>query len=213
MLKKLLQGSMVTTLIVIIPTIGNLAILRAPHIWILIAIGVIASFFQPKYNPFKPAPDNKDKGTANQIIWSIYLTQLFMLIEATCFRYPDCIAWNSLTTIALVLMVAGLVIRTWAVMTLGTLFTWHISAQNSQDVITTGPYAFVRHPGYFGAFLTYISTAAFLHSWIACLLSAVVLSFAFLRRIHHEENLLVGTLGLKYEEYCRSVKRFIPWIW
>jgi protein-S-isoprenylcysteine O-methyltransferase len=213
MLRKLLQGAIVTILIVIIPTIGNLAILHAPHIWILIVIGILASFFQPKYNPFKHAPDKNDKGTANQIIWSIYLTQLFMLVEATYFRCPGSITWNSLTTIALVLMVTGLAIRTWAVITLGSLFTWHITAQNSQDVITTGPYAFVRHPGYFGAFITYCSTTVFLHSWVACIVTAVFLSFAFLRRIHHEEKVLISTLGPKYEDYCRSVKRFIPLVW
>lgn len=213
MLRKLLQGAIVTTLVVIIPTIGNLAILRAPHIWILIAIGILASLLQPTYNPFKSAPDRSDKGTANQIIWSIYLTQLFMLIEAVYFRYPASITWNSLTTIALVLMVSGLAIRTWAVITLGDMFTWHISSQNIQNVVTTGPYAFVRHPGYVGAFLTYVSTTIFLHAWVACLVSAAVLALAFLRRIHYEEILLHAALGARYRDYCRSVKRFIPGVW
>jgi protein-S-isoprenylcysteine O-methyltransferase Ste14 len=136
-----------------------------------------------------------------------------MLIEASYFRYPGCVAWDNLAVIGLVLMVSGLAIRTWAVMTLGSFFTWHIATQADQKVITSGPYAFVRHPGYFGPFLTYVGTTIFFHSWIACFLSVVFLLFAFLRRIHHEEKELTVVLGREYADYCRAVKRFIPFVW
>ena len=213
MIKKFLQGLIVSSLIVMVPVIGNNAMLSAPHLWILIVIGILASLFQPGYNPFKRSPNTEDKGTANQIIWSIYLTQLSVLIEAAYFRYPESISWGTLTTFALVLMVSGLVIRTWAVFTLGRYFTWHISTQENQKIIKTGPYAFVRHPGYFGAFLTYASTALFLKAWFSFILSLIILLFAFLRRIHHEEKELKLNLGSQYDSYCNSVKRFIPGIW
>ncbi len=213
MIKKFIQGLIVSSLIVIVPVIGNAAMLRAPHLWIMIVIGVLASLFQPQYNPLKKSPNNKDKGTANQIIWSIYITQLSVLIEAAYFRYPGSVSWDMLTTIALILMISGLVIRSWGVFTLGKYFTWHISTQENQTIIRTGPYAFVRHPGYFGAFLTYVSTALFLNAWISLVLSLIFLSFAFLRRIHHEEKELKLNFGSQYESYCSSVKRFIPGVW
>lgn len=213
MIKKCLQGLIVSLLIVIVPVIGNTAILSVPQPWILVAIGVLASLFQPEYNPFKQSPNAKDRGTATQIIWSIYLTQLAVLIEATYFRYPASVFWNSLTTVALILMLSGLIIRTWAVITLGSYFTWHISVQERQTIIKTGPYAFVRHPGYFGAFLTYASTALFLKAWFSFIPSLIILLFAFLRRLHHEEKELKLTLGRQYDSYCKSVKRFIPGVW
>jgi len=213
MIKKFLQGLIVSSLIVMVPVIGNNAMLSAPHLWILIVIGILASLFQPEYNPFKRSPNTEDKGTANQIIWSIYVTQLSVLIEAAYFRYPESISWSMLTSFALILMVSGLVIRTWAVFTLGRYFTWHISTQENQTIIKTGPYAFVRHPGYFGAFLTYASTALFLKAWFSFILSLIILLFAFLRRIHHEEKELKLNLGSQYDSYCNNVKRFIPGIW
>lgn len=213
MIKKTIQGLIASLLIVIVPVIGNNAMLYAPHIWILVIIGILASLFQPDYNPFKRSPNTEDRGTANQIIWSIYFTQLSVLIEATYFRYPESISWSTLTTFALVLMVTGLAIRTWAVFTLGRYFTWHISTQENQTIINTGPYAFVRHPGYFGAFLTYASTALFLKAWVSFVLSLIILLFAFLRRIHHEEKELKLNLGSQYDSYCNNVKRFIPGIW
>lgn len=213
MIKKFIQGLIVSSLIVMVPVIGNNAILSAPHLWILIVIGMLASLFQPNYNPFKRSPSSADKGTANQIIWSIYFTQLFVLIEAAYFRYPESISWGALTTFALILMVSGLAIRTWAVFTLGKYFTWHISTQENQPIIKAGPYAFVRHPGYFGAFLTYASTALFLKTWVSFILSFIILLFAFLRRIHYEEKELKLEFGSQYDSYCNSVKRFIPGIW
>lgn len=213
MLKKFIQGLIVSSLILYVPIIWNPAMLRAPHLWIMVLIGVLASLFQPEYNPFKRSPNTEDRGTANQIIWSIYFTQLSVLIEAAYFRYPESISWSMLTTFSLILMVSGLAIRTWAVFTLGRYFTWHISTQENQTIIKTGPYAFVRHPGYFGAFLTYASTALFLNAWFSFILSVIILLFAFLRRIQHEEKELKLKLGNQYNSYYNSVKRFIPGIW
>jgi protein-S-isoprenylcysteine O-methyltransferase len=213
MLKKFIQGLLVSLLVVGVPSIWNPAMLQAPHLWILVLIGVLATLFQPAYNPFNRSPNAEDRGTANQIIWSIYVTQLSVLIEAAYIRYPESISWTALTTLALILMVTGLAIRTWAVLTLGGYFTWHISTRKDQPIIKTGPYAFVRHPGYFGAFLTYASSALFLKAWIAFVLAIVILLFAFLRRIHYEEKELRLNLGSQYVSYCSSVKRFIPGIW
>jgi protein-S-isoprenylcysteine O-methyltransferase len=213
MIKKFIQGLIASLLVVCVPVMWNTAMLQAPQLWILVLIGVLASLFQPEYNPFKRSPNTEDKGTANQIIWSVYLTQLSILIEAAYFRYPESIAWSTRTTFALILMVSGLAIRTWAVFTLGKYFTWHISTQEDQTIIKTGPYAFVRHPGYFGAFLTYASTALFLKAWFSFVLSLFILLFAFLRRIHYEEKKLKLELGNQYDSYCKSVKRLIPGIW
>jgi len=214
MIRKLFQGLVVSSLIVLVPVlVGNPVMLRSPKLWILVVTGVLASLFQPRYNPFGRSPNAKDKGTAAQIIWSIYLIQLSILIEAAYFRYPASISWSMLTALSLGLMVSGLAIRTWAVFTLGKDFTWHISTRENQAVMESGPYAFVRHPGYFGAFLTYTSTALFLNAWISFILSIFVLAAAFLRRITHEERELKLKLGASYESYCQRVKSFLPGIW
>jgi protein-S-isoprenylcysteine O-methyltransferase len=203
----------VSLIVVVLPCAGNPAFLRTPQALILVATGILASLFQPAYNPFKNAPDSKDNGTANQIIWSIYLTQLAIILEAAYIRYPESVSWNTMTTIAFVLIIAGLLIRTWAVYTLGKFFTWHISTTPDQEIITTGPYAYIRHPGYSGAFLTYASTAIFLHSWYALAPSAVILCLAFVRRIRHEEDELKQKLGEPYLNYCLKVKKLIPFVW
>ncbi len=213
MTRKLIQGLVVVSLLVLLPLAGNRPMLAYPHPWILIVIGILASLFQPDYSPFRRSPNREDRGTASQIIWSIYLTQLCVLIEAAYFRYPESVHWSTITTVALILMISGLAIRTWAVFALGRFFTWHISIRDDQTIIKTGPYAFVRHPGYLGAFLTYSGTALFLKAWFAFLFSLIVLFLAFHRRIHCEEKELKANFGSQYDVYCDNVKRLIPGIW
>jgi protein-S-isoprenylcysteine O-methyltransferase Ste14 len=78
----------------------------------------------------------------------------------------------------------------------------------NQAKITKRPYAFIRHPRYLGAYITYVSTALFMQAWVACAVSIPVLFFAFIRRIYYEEIELKRSLGGNYEHYCRTDKRF-----
>jgi protein-S-isoprenylcysteine O-methyltransferase len=211
-LQKLAAGVAIAALVTLLPAAGNPALLAAPQVWCLFAIGVLASLFQPRYNPFGRPPDAKDRGTAQQIVWSVYVTQAAALAEAAYVRYPASAQWDGLTTAALAVMVSGLGLRTWGVVTLGRYFTWHITADRQQAVVRRGPYRFVRHPGYLGAFLTYGGTAVFLHAWTTLVPALALLLFAFLRRMHYEEKELRAALD-GYDDYCRSVRRFIPGLW
>lgn len=213
MIKRFIQGIVISSLVIILPVLGNPAILRAPHIWILLAFGVLASVFQPAYNPFTITVKPGDRGTGAQIIWSVYMTQLAAILETAYLRYPRSVQWDLTAVIALVAMTLGLGLRTWAVSTLGSLFTMHISVRKDHCIIRSGPYRIVRHPGYLGAFILYISTTVFLHSWFSAVAATVILPFAFLRRIHYEEELLTEECGAEYESYRSEVRKILPWIW
>jgi protein-S-isoprenylcysteine O-methyltransferase Ste14 len=43
--------------------------------------------------------------------------------------------------------------------------------------------------------------------------AAVILPFAFLRRIYREENVLKEEFGADYESYCSEVKMILPGVW
>jgi len=213
MAKRLLQGMVISILVIILPALGNTEILRAPQILILLIFGVLATVLQPEYNPFTMSAKPRDRGTGAQIIWSVYITQLATILEAAYLRFPRSVQWDIVATIALVSMTGGLSLRTWAVFALGNLFTMHISIQKDHSVIRKGPYKLVRHPSYLGAFILYLSAAAFLHAWLSVVAATAILPFAFLRRIHYEEELLKEKLGEEYESYRSEVKKILPGIW
>lgn len=87
-----------------------------------------------------------------------------------------------------------------------------IQKDRGQAVITTGPYAIVRHPMYFGALFYIAGTSLVLGSWWG-LLAVPILAFLFGVRIGIEEKTLrTGLDG--YDDYVRRVRwRLIPFSW
>jgi protein-S-isoprenylcysteine O-methyltransferase Ste14 len=84
--------------------------------------------------------------------------------------------------------------------------------RGDQKVITTGPYAIVRHPMYASASLYVLGTPLALASWWGFVGFAIMLPFLIWRLID-EERLLERDLP-GYREYQDRVRyRLIPGIW
>jgi len=212
-MKRLALGSAVSAGIVLLPALGSPAALHAPHVWILLVLGVLASMLQPFYNPLTIAASAGDRGTGAQIIWSVYITQIGAVVEAVYLRYPRSVRWDVAAVVGLAGAIMGLALRTWAVRTLGRSFTMHVAVGEGQTVVRGGPYRLVRHPGYLGALALYLSTIVFLHAWSALLLALFLLPWAFVRRIMHEESVLMRELGDEYAAYSAGVSRMLPGVW
>ncbi|MBF0443462.1 MAG: isoprenylcysteine carboxylmethyltransferase family protein [Oligoflexales bacterium] len=213
MSKKFLFSSLISLLGLTAPAIFNIQFILTFKFAISIIIFAFAIYLQPK---FKVAPDRTnlwDHGTEAQIIWSAYIIQFLAIVEAAYFRYPDSTRWNFLHSIIFFLMAAGLAIRTWAIFSLGRFFTMHLTVQREQFIVRSGPYKYVRHPSYSGAFLIYVFFPLFIGAWATFCLALFLLPAAWIRRIYHEEKMLKEELGEPYENYCRQVKKIIPWIW
>jgi len=87
-----------------------------------------------------------------------------------------------------------------------------IQKDRGQTVITTGPYAIVRHPMYFGAIFYFAGTSLVLGSWWG-LATVPILTLLLAIRIGIEEKTL--RMGLEgYDDYAHRVRwRLIPLIW
>jgi len=87
-----------------------------------------------------------------------------------------------------------------------------IEVEAGQKVVSTGPYALVRHPMYVGAFLTYAFSPLALGSYWAFLPGVMILP-VLIFRIFNEEKLLLRDLP-GYREYTQKVRyRLLPGIW
>ncbi|KAI0683261.1 hypothetical protein BC835DRAFT_1396159 [Cytidiella melzeri] len=76
-------------------------------------------------------------------------------------KYPENAAALQITPAWLIgglLMASGAFIRTACHRELGRFFTWELSLKRDQHLVTTGPYAIVRHPAYTGSLLATIGT-------------------------------------------------------
>jgi protein-S-isoprenylcysteine O-methyltransferase Ste14 len=87
-----------------------------------------------------------------------------------------------------------------------------VEVVSDQKVITTGPYASVRHPMYCGLLVLLFGTPLALGSWWG-LLMVVPMALVVVFRIRFEEAFLTENLD-GYAEYCRKLRyRLIPFIW
>jgi len=87
-----------------------------------------------------------------------------------------------------------------------------IEVEEDQKVISTGPYAVVRHPLYLAGLTIYLLSPLALGSFWA-VLPALPLLFIYVARIRNEEKVLAEKLP-GYQEYLQRVRfRLIPGIW
>jgi protein-S-isoprenylcysteine O-methyltransferase Ste14 len=88
----------------------------------------------------------------------------------------------------------------------------NVTVEDGQNVISTGPYAIVRHPYYSGLLVWVLATPLALGSWWG-LVMLVPMAFVIALRIAHEERFLRKHLR-GYARYCQSVRyRLLPLVW
>ena len=81
-----------------------------------------------------------------------------------------------------------------------------------QRVVSTGPYAVVRHPMYSGSLLYFLGIPIALGSWWGLLVGMLMMP-VFVLRLFDEEKLLARNLP-GYSEYMVRVKyRLVPFVW
>jgi protein-S-isoprenylcysteine O-methyltransferase Ste14 len=87
-----------------------------------------------------------------------------------------------------------------------------VEVEENQKVITTGPYALVRHPMYIGIMVMFVFTPLALGSYWA-VLPALMVALVLVARIVNEEKVLLARLP-GYREYTQRVRyRLIPGVW
>jgi protein-S-isoprenylcysteine O-methyltransferase len=122
-------------------------------------------------------------------------------------------AGQTVTIMAVVLFAAGLILRWWAIVTLGRFFTVDVTTEKDHELVERGPFQWVRHPSYTGVLLAFVGWALTLRNWAAMAVVLVPIFVAFIRRMNVEEEALRGALGERYVEYTKRTKRLVPGIY
>ncbi len=87
-----------------------------------------------------------------------------------------------------------------------------IEVQAGQKVISSGPYAIIRHPMYLGTMLFYMFSPLALGSWLSMLLALPLIPILVFRIRDEEKTLEQGLEG--YKAYMQKTRyRLIPGIW
>ena len=131
-------------------------------------------------------------------LWTLlFVIILFMVRVTSPAQVISCI----------VLVVLGQLWRCWSAGYIGLYRGENVKANK---LATTGPYALMRNPLYFGNFVIGLgwSVMAGVKGMIIFTVCFVILYAVII--IPHEEQFLSAKFGREYEDYCRRVKRFRP---
>lgn len=115
--------------------------------------------------------------------------------------------------LALVIIVAGYVLGSYALVE-NRFFSGMVRIQTDRghQVVSSGPYRWIRHPGYAGALLTYLATPLFLDSGWSFLPTVFITILLVIRTTLEDRTLQKELPG--YAEYARRVQyRLLPGIW
>jgi len=115
--------------------------------------------------------------------------------------------------IALVVIMAGYTLGAYALIE-NAYFSGMVRIQKERGhhVISSGPYAWVRHPGYAGALIFYLATPFFLDT-VWAFAPVILLSVVIVIRTKLEDKTLQEQLD-GYRDYTHRVRyRLIPGIW
>lgn len=137
----------------------------------------------------------------------------FYVLFAAAFGWPrvntrpffrsEAVAW-----VGVLFCLAGLSLLMWSLISFRQSFRIGIDTEHPDQLIADGVFAFSRNPIYVAFEMVLIGELLIFPSWISLiyLLAATAL---FHRQVLREEEYLKGHYGQAYEQYCRSVRRYL----
>jgi protein-S-isoprenylcysteine O-methyltransferase len=114
---------------------------------------------------------------------------------------------------AISLMLLGLFVRFWAVLTLGRFFHSWVYVDEDHRLVMTGPYRYLRNPSYTGWIVAMFGVGLAQGNVISMVIGLIIPLIAYVWRIHVEECSLRTRFGHAYDEYASRSWTIIPLIW
>jgi protein-S-isoprenylcysteine O-methyltransferase len=116
-------------------------------------------------------------------------------------------------SVGVAVLVVGLVVRLWSQAVLGRYYTSTLRHAADQPVLASGPYRFLRHPGYGGMLLAWLGAGLATANWAVALALVLLTVGAYGYRIAAEEAMLLGAFGDRYKEYMARTWRLVPYVY
>jgi protein-S-isoprenylcysteine O-methyltransferase Ste14 len=178
------------------------------------AIGLYLSLKDPALlERRKKVGPAQETSTVQKIVMMIAIASLLGLLIFCAFDHR--FAWSAVPPLGVLMgdvLIALSFVFQYRVFKENTFGGSTIETVDDQKVISTGPYAWVRHPMYVGVLIMVTGMPIALGSWWGLLVLVITLP-GLVYRILDEENLLKKELP-GYNEYMHKVRyRLVPYLW
>jgi protein-S-isoprenylcysteine O-methyltransferase Ste14 len=183
---------------------------------VIIAISYLYGFFEVFMNLYQRSKSKVTSSSDKGSLWWLYglITVGYALsfaIGAT--KVGRIYDWNTFFAIGMALVVIGLMIRVYSILTLNQFFTYSVAKVENHQIAETGLYKFIRHPGYLGQLIIFVGISTSISNWVSILVMMIPITLGYLYRITVEEKFMMEQLGEDYLNYQKRTKRFIPMIY
>jgi protein-S-isoprenylcysteine O-methyltransferase Ste14 len=136
----------------------------------------------------------------------------FVLPHLAMFQLVNFAPVNAVaSTIGLIVTATGIAFFVWARQHLGSNWSQTVSAKEGHELVTTGPYRYMRHPMYTGGTVACIGSAVVAGGAFVFLL--VFLAPIFIWRVGAEDRLLARQFPNEFPAYKARTKALIPFVW
>jgi protein-S-isoprenylcysteine O-methyltransferase Ste14 len=152
----------------------------------------------------------RSRGGTRQIplrgLSALAVVLLFRLVRGGSFEVHSLV----LGVVGVVVFATGIALAVWARIYLGRNWGMPTSQKDDPELVTTGPYRFVRHPIYTGILLGGLGTA--LATNLIGVIVVGVLGAYFYYSASVEEKNLTAAFPAAYPAYRASTKMLIPFV-
>jgi protein-S-isoprenylcysteine O-methyltransferase Ste14 len=177
-----------------------------------ILYGLFELFLSRRQHDKREISESGDKGSIWLLTISITMGYwLSFMIAAT--KTGRIYYWNIFFAIGSILALTGFIIRVASILQLKQQFTYTVTKIENHELIETGLYKIIRHPGYLGQIIIFLGVSTCLSNWLSILLMVIPVLLGYLNRINVEEKFMAEQMGQKYVDYQNRTKRLIPAIY
>jgi protein-S-isoprenylcysteine O-methyltransferase Ste14 len=112
--------------------------------------------------------------------------------------------------IGLVLYITAVLLRNWAINTLGQYYSPHIQIKVNHMLIQDGPYKVVRHPIYLSIIFELLGAILIPNSYFSFVLALISYIPLLMVRLYYEEKELIEKFGEQYILYMNTTPALLP---
>ena len=144
---------------------------------------------------------------------SISFFPIFLYVFAGLFSFAHFPLPDSVRLIGVLVGLSGSGLFAWTHLALGKNWSGVLEIAKGHELVTNGPYKFVRHPMYSAFFLMGAGVLLLSANWLVGGLNLVAVTYMYLLRVGDEESMMIDQFGQSYQRYMSETGRLFPMLW
>lgn len=175
--------------------------------WAIFWVGWIISAF---YSKRSIGHINSQFLRARLYMLVVAIVIIHFVARAKGVNYGPILSGTTAHLIGVLLFVSGLALAIWARTSLGKNWGMPMTQKQDPELVTSGPYKYIRHPIYSGILIAVIGSI--LASSIFWIFVFIIQAPFFIYSCFYEDRLMLKTFPKVYPEYKARTKMLIPFI-